>query len=329
MIALCWCAELEENMQSSTNIDGQTEQFDVLLFDRFSNHCLANIVEPLRAANMLTGQQLYIWRFCTLDGGPVVSSSGLKITPDGDVDGKTGDMLIVMPSYGVRELEPAPIARVLSSSARNYRVLTGCDTGSWLLAQAGLLKEYRATIHWDELAGFAESFPEVEVVRERFVIDRNRVTCSGAMAAFDLVLHLVGMSHGPLLAMDVAQLFMTRDGVQASPAFPKARGRLVNRAVDLMQENLEYPLSIPQLARMAGSTQKTLETRIQAALQATPQAVYGRLRLSQARRLVLETNQPVSEIAARCGYENASAMTRAFKSVFRQTPRDLRKDTVT
>lgn len=325
-IAPGWHAELEENMQSSTNIDGQTEQFDVLLFDRFSNHCLANFVEPLRAANMLTGQMLYSWRFCTLDGAPVVSSSGLKITPDGDVVEKGGDMLIVMPSYGVRDLELVPISRALRSAARSYKQLAGCDTGSWLLAQAGLLKEYQATIHWDELASFSETFPDVEVLRERFVIDRNRITCSGAMAAFDLVLHLVGLSHGPLLAMDVAQLFMTRDGEQAGSAFPKLRGRLVNRAVDLMQENLEHPLSIPQLARMAGSTQKTLETRMQAALQATPQAVYGRLRLNQARRLVLETNQPVSEIAARCGYENASAMTRAFKSVFRQTPRELRKN---
>jgi len=298
--------------------------FDILLFDQFSNHCLANTVEPLRAANTLGGGALYDWRFLTQNGGAVQSSSGLQVAPHAALDQARGDVLILMPSYAVRHIPARPLARALHSVAPRYAALAGFDTGSWLLAQAGLLDGYRATIHWDELTAFAERFANVEAVRERFVLDRDRITCSGAMAAFDLICHLIAEDHGPLLAMDVAHLFMSRDATRHTPAFGAKPGRLVNRALALMQDSIETPLSIPALARSIGCTQKTLETRMQAALNATPQAVYRRLRLTHARQLVEGTHLPIAEIAQRCGYENASAMTRAFRTLFAVTPKALR-----
>jgi len=306
-------------MQSS--LKNKPEQIDVLLFEAFSNHCLANTIEPLRAANALSGQTLYNWRVCTLDSAPVRSSSGLHLTPDGAPEG--GDMLVVMPSYGVRALPSRATSRALGAAARNYARLAGFDTGSWLLAQAGLLDRYRATIHWDELASFSETFTEVDTVQERYVIDRDRITCSGAAAAFDLVLSLVAKAHGPLLAMDVAQLFMTPEAATA-PVPHRGHGRIVQRALAIMQDTVEAPISVPAIARHAGCTQKTLETHMKNALKATPQAVYRRLRLSRARQLISATDLPVAEIAGRCGYDNASAMTRAFRATYGQTPRNMR-----
>ncbi|SDD44837.1 GlxA family transcriptional regulator [Ruegeria marina] len=311
-------------MQSSSKIRIPTQTMDFLLFDEFSNHCLANTVEPLRAANTLSRRALYAWRFLTLDGAPVHSSSGLQVSPHDRLDRGRGSMLVVMPSYGFRTYEGWRTLRALTAAAKRYPTLAGLDTGSWLLARAGLLDGHRATIHWEELTSFAEAFPQVHTVRERFVIDGPRITCSGAMAAFDLVLHLVGRDHGQLLALEVAQLFMTRDSAR-SHGTPAAVGqRSVNKAVMLMQDNLERPLTIAEIARRAGCTQKTLEARMLAELDASPQAVYRRLRLNLARKLVTETDQPVSEIAGRCGYENASAMTRAFRAEFGQPPRSLR-----
>lgn len=301
------------------------ERFDIFLFDAFSNHCLANTVEPLRAANALADRALYEWRFWTLDGGPVQSSSGLQVSPHGRFSDASGNTLVVMPSYGVRQIEPRTTSRALFSIAPRYTRLAGFDTGSWLLAQAGLLDGYRATIHWDELTSFAERFPEVGALRERFVIDRDRITCSGAMAAFDLIIHLIAGDHGPMLAMDVAQLFMSRDAVGPQAFQSSAGGKTVNRALALMQQNLEAPLDIPSLARAVGCTQKTLEQRMVAALQATPQAVYRHLRLTRARQLVMDTDLTIAEIAERCGYENASAMTRAFRTLFGHAPSAVRR----
>jgi len=299
-------------------------RFNILLFDGFSNHCLANMVEPLRASNTLSRQPLYDWRFCSVDGAAVHSSSGLAVTPDAALTDQRGDALVVMPSYGFLQLGTPSTLRALLAAAKRHAQVAGLDTGSWLMAQAGLLDGHRATIHWDELSRFEEGFPAVDVVQERYVVDGTRLTCSGAMAAFDLALALIRKDHGPLLSMEVAHLFMSR-GRSDHYALPmQTEDTLVNRALTIMQANLETPLSITVVARKAGCTQKRLEMRVQADLKTTPQALYRRLRLNLARRLTEETEQSIAEIASRSGYENASAMTRAFKAEFGHTPSAFR-----
>ena len=301
-----------------------TEIANVLLFDDFSNHCLANVIEPLRAANMISRRKLYEWRFYSLDGGATTSSSGMQVYPDGAVSDAVGDYLFVMPSYNFRTHSGWATSRALKSSAPRHRVLAGLDTGSWLLADAGLLEGYRATIHWEELVSFEEMFPDVDVVRERYVIDRDRITCSGAMASYELATKLISERHDPFLALEVEQLFMSLgEGGRYHP-YRTPSGRLVQRAVGVMQENIEEPLSIAAVARLVGATQKGLEQGMAVEMKATPQAVYRRLRLAQARKLVLETDLKIAEIAGRCGYDNASAMTRAFREEFGAAPRDMR-----
>ena len=313
-------------MHKWPKIHDALQHVDILLFDQFSNHCLANFVEPLRATNGFVRGQPYRWRFVTVDGAPVQSSSGLQIAPHDTLDNAEGSALILMPSYGIRDLDRPDIIRAVGRAAGRAKVLGGFDTGSWLLGRAGLLDGYAATIHWDVLDGFAEAFPDVDVLRERYVLDRDRITCSGAMAAFDVVAHLIAQAHGPSVAMEMAQLFMSRDaapGVAATPA-----GRTVRRAVAVMQDNVETPLTIPEIAQRAGCTQKMLEQRMRAAMGATPAAVYRRQRLNVALRLVRASDLPVAEIAGRCGYDNASAMTRAFRAAFGVSPRKARQDGV-
>lgn len=315
-------------MQSWAKNSAATQQFGVLLFDGFSTHCLANTIEPLRAANTLSGKTLYVWEFLTLDGKIAESSSGMQVTPHGQLSAAKGDVLAVMPSYGFEGHAGWTTQMALRSAAGRFKALVGLDTGSWLFAEAGLLDGYKATIHWEELTGFAERFPEVDVIRERYVIDRDRITCSGAMAAFDLVLHIIGQDHGQALALEVSQLFMTRDSARSHSGGAGSTSRVVNRALALMQEHLEDPLSITEIARRSGRTQKALEARMRADLGASPQTVYRRFRLNLARKLVTETDLSVAEIALRTGYETPAAMTRAFKGEFEITPRELRKNSL-
>jgi AraC family transcriptional regulator, carnitine catabolism transcriptional activator len=108
------------------------------LFDRFSNHCLANAIEPLRAANTFAGRTLYRWSFLSLDGAQVTSSSGLPVQPDTTLARHPGgDYLFLMPSYGFRDQAGPATARALRSAARRFGALVGMDTGAWLLAAAG------------------------------------------------------------------------------------------------------------------------------------------------------------------------------------------------
>ncbi|WP_171212923.1 GlxA family transcriptional regulator [Ruegeria sp. HKCCA5426] len=311
-------------MQKWIKSPSAPQQFGVLLFDGFSNHCLANTVEPLRAANTIAGQKLYDWNFLSLDRTPVTSSSGLQVAPHQTLQDARGDILFVMPSYGFRAHGGWRTLAGLRASAGRYAKLAGLDTGSWLLALAGLLDGHRATIHWEELNSFTERFPDIDTRRERYIIDRKRITCSGAMAAFDLVLHLVGQDHGQALALEVAQLFMTRNSARSHSGGAGATSGYVNKALALMQENLETPLAITEIARRVGRSHKALSVRMHAELGAGPAQVYRRLRLNLARKLVTETDLTIAEVALRSGYDDPSALTRAFRAEFGVTPRTLR-----
>ena len=307
-------------MPYSKNPSRVPTQISILLFDRFSNHCLANVLEPLRAANDLSSQQVFEWNIVVLGGQRVRSSSGLRLEADAQLADMRGDMLMVMPSYGFLTHANVTSSRALRAAARRFDILAGLDTGSWLLAEAGLLDGYRATIHWDELDRFSERFSDIDVQKEAVIYDRDRITCGGASTAFALAMQMIEKQHGAALRLRVEHLF---SGAYAQR--PVRRGGIAARAVDLMRAHIEEPLPIAQLAQQLGRSQKHLEQQMLARLGAAPQVIYRRIRLERARQLSLDTTISVAEISVRCGYQDASAMTRAFRSEYGTTPQALRR----
>jgi len=307
-------------MPYSKNPSRVPTQISILLFDRFSNHCLANVLEPLRAANDLSSQQVFEWNIVVLGGQRVRSSSGLRLEADAQLADMRGDILMVMPSYGFLTHANVTSSRALRAAARRFDILAGLDTGSWLLAEAGLLDGYRATIHWDELDRFSERFSDIDVQKEAVIYDRDRITCGGASTAFALAMQMIEKQHGAALRLRVEHLF---SGAYAQR--PVRRGGIAARAVDLMRAHIEEPLPIAQLAQQLGRSQKHLEQQMLARLGAAPQVIYRRIRLERARQLSLDTTISVAEISVRCGYQDASAMTRAFRSEYGTTPQALRR----
>ncbi|WP_233491783.1 GlxA family transcriptional regulator [Nioella nitratireducens] len=299
----------------------------VLLFPAFSNHCLANAVEPLRGANTLSRRTLYDWQFLSLDGAGVASSSGLTVQPEARLSNHPGgDYLLVMPSYDFERHATPATKRALRAAAGRFKTVVGLDTGSWLMAAAGLLDGRPATIHWDEMENLAESFPEVEVIEDRFVIDGTRITCGGTTTTFELMLDLIGQHHGALLRLEVAALFMHGEAdPRADPMLRLPGDRLVQAAVSIMRRNIEVPLPIGEVAARLRLSQRGLEAHFAAETGMTPRAVYTALRLRAVQLLVERTSLGMVEIATRCGYTDASAMTRAFRREFGQPPTALRR----
>ncbi len=302
----------------------QIRRVGLLLFPRFSMHCLANAVEPLRAANAVLGRKSYDWQFLTPDGQPVNSSSGLPVTPDAALGHASGDLLALMPSYGARQLATPAMARALRAASGRFPTLVGMDMGTWLLAAADLLTGHHATIHWEEFEAFSEAFPEVRSVKKRLIMDGARWSCGGAMTAFDLVLRMIGQDHGEALRLEVAALFMQGEPDGCADLRPRPRSQLVAAAIALMRDRLEDRLTITELAAVLGTSQRELEALFKRQLGASPRTVYRRIRLVAARRQIEQTRLSVAEIALRCGYADPSAMTRAFAAEFGETPRSLR-----
>ncbi|MEM7241657.1 MAG: GlxA family transcriptional regulator [Pseudomonadota bacterium] len=298
----------------------------VLLFDRFSNHCLANAIEPLRAANDLSGRKLYSWEFSSLSGQVVNSSSGLPVYTTKLREARVGDTLFVLPSYGFEETSNPETRRALQAARGRYKTLVGMDMGAWALAVAGVLDGRRATLHWDELDRFAEQFPEVEVEPARFILEDDLATCAGAATTLELILEMIGRAHGAMLRLDVASLLMHGErGDFKSRAFRPTGDQLVDGAVAVMRRNLEEPLTIAEVAQAVGQSQRQLEELFEQRLSKSPKGVYKSLRLNEAARLAKSSRFSIAEIAIRCGYADPSAMTRAFREQFGISPSDMRK----
>ncbi len=304
-----------------------------LLLPQFSNLCLANAMEPLRAANHFAGTRLYDWSLVSLEGGAVTTSSGMKIATDRAIrDLDAPDMLFVVAGYDYRRLTSQALKSQLRRFARSGCVLAGLDTGSYLLAAAGLLNDHRATIHWQELEAFTEEFLDVEVVPDRYVMDRRRVTAGGATTTLDLMLKIIARDYGEAQALDVAGVLiydqhLTAEAPQTGLAL-RGAGRLTAKLVTsiaLMQETIEEPLPLGELARKVGTSQRELQRLFRTQLQTTPHRYYLHLRLSVARGLLLETAKNLSEIAARSGFSSAATLSHAYVRHFGQAPAVTRR----
>lgn len=297
---------------------------DFLVFDQFSNHCMANCLEPFRAANTLATRELYRWNIVTLSGEPVSSSSDLRLMPDhAFAEAVDADYLFVIASYDFRNHNTLATRRALRGASKRYKTIVGLDAGPWLMAAAGLLDGHSCTVHWDIFDEFAEEFSHLDVEQRRYIWDGNVGTCGGAMVAFDLSVDLIRQLNDTALALDVAAIFMaTREPHMGH--HPLCKIPQVQKAIDMMQTNLEDIITIPKIANRLGTTPKQLHRAFTKDLGQSPQQTYRNLRLSFARHLLHTTNQPIQEVVLRTGYQNQSAFSRAFKTRFGQTPMSYR-----
>ena len=243
-----------------------------VLFDQFSNMCLANCLEPMRAANTLAHQRVFDWIFLTLDGAAVHTSSGLPILPQGRLkDLGFVDYLFVLSSYQHRRHDAANTWKALRKAAGQCRVMIGLDTAPWLMAAAELLEGRRATIHWDVLESFAEKFLNVDSVRQRVVKDGNRITCAGAMASFDLTRQIIQSHLGNSMVLDIDALMLRDDpfpalqNTQSQPA-----GTPLQRALVVMQNNIERPLTLSQITQKIACPPQNPRAPIQSSIGRKP-----------------------------------------------------------
>ncbi len=185
------------------------KRFAVLTFPSFPLMAFSAIVEPLRAANTIASRQLYTWTIVGPDEGVVVASNGIAVTPHfSAVNAPTTDYIVVCSGGDADRLTAK---KPLSWIRRNLRLgahIGSVADGAFYLARAGLLDDYECTLHWQSQPAFIEAFPHIRLVRQIFVIDRNRFTSAGGIGALDMMLELIGSHYGDALSRSVAEWFV-------------------------------------------------------------------------------------------------------------------------
>lgn len=303
----------------------------VLVIPDTNAFSLAACVDPMRAANRRAGRTLFSWTFLSPQGGPVPLTAGFDVDTRPLPDQADFDVLIIVAGFRLEEQTTPDLLARLRRLAPQVRALGGVDGGSWFLARAGLLDGHAATTHWEDLETFAARFPDIDVRRDRYVISGRMLTTGGAAPCLDMMLDLIGSRYGAELALRVAGAFLYEPlhaghvPQQAVPAERIARSDpALARAIALMEENLEQPLSIAAIAARVGLSRRRLEMLFAEHLGKSPGRFFLDLRLDEARRLATDTRLPLQEVALRSGFASQMAFARAFRARFGATASAVR-----
>jgi transcriptional regulator GlxA family with amidase domain len=292
-----------------------------LLIPDFALMSYAAAIEPLRAANRLSGRELYRWCHISVDGAPVQASNGVSIKADHAAgDDFRLDYLLVCAGGNPASFRHQPTFAWLRRMARSGAKLGGVSGGPYLLARAEVLAGYRFTIHWEHAPALMEEFPELDLRRSLFEIDRDRLTSGGGAASLDMMHAVIAAQHGEALALAVSEwLLQTTVREGAGPQRMTLRERLgvthepLLRVIGRMEQSLESPVPRQELARIAGVSVRQVERLFRQHLGCSLGEHYLRLRLDRARDLLRQTSLSVLEAGLACGFGSASHFSRAYR----------------
>ncbi len=311
------------------------------LVPNFSMIAFATAIEPLRIANRMLGYEAYRWRLASAEGTPVTASNGVEVAVNTSLADErrslTGEgrpsMVFVCSGVRVEDFYNKSVNAWLREEFNRGVSVGGLCTGAYILATAGLLSGKRCAIHWENLPGFAEKFPNADVYADLYEVDGNIYTCAGGTAALDMMLNLIGEDHDDNLVNRICEQALT-DRVRN----PHDRQRLPLRArlgvqnskvlsiIELMEANLSEPLSLLEIADYAGLSRRQIERLFRQEMGRSPARYYLEIRLDRARHLLVQSSMPIVEVAVACGFVSASHFSKCYRELYARSPQQERAD---
>lgn len=308
------------------------QRIGFFLPDTFAMLPFIAALEPLRAANRYSGENLYSWHIYGETADSALCNNGMEMRVEGALQDASGlkRILLAGPHDPYRNQMKETIPH-LKRLAQQGTLLGAFDTGSFLLARANLIRNNRCTVHWENIPGFREEFPNLDVSMELFEIDGNLFTCAGGASALDMMLTIIQQDHGNELARKVAELFIhnsIRGGNEPQRMDVLHRHGIYHKgmvdAIELMEANIEQPLTTQELAECVGISKRQLERLFRAHLETTPTHYYQSLRLKESKRLLEQTTLSIVEVAVACGFLSAGHFSKRFRLQYDATPREAR-----
>ncbi len=314
--------------------DTKNQRIGFLLVRNFALMSYASAVEPLRAANLIAGIDLYGVLTFSMDGQPVTSSSGLAVNcTDLAMLGETCHTIFVCAGGGPQDWASVEsMYPVLRRLARKGVRIGGISSGAYVLAAAGLLDNRDFTIHWEHAEVLREAFPHLSPRQARYVFDGDRVTCAGGVAPLDMMHTMIAERMGSHFARRVSDWYLHT--AVAEPGAPQ-RGSAPERfgthhpalltVLEKMEAAIEQPLGRVEMAKLAGVSVRHLDRLFSENLEFGFLETYRHIRLNDARRLLEQSPLSIGEIAFATGFSSAGHFSKAFKERFGATPNFIRR----
>ncbi len=315
-----------------------TRHIGFLIFPGFPMACLTSAIEPMRAANEIADETAFSWSLISEDGTPVTASANVVFQPDKAL-GTDLDLDIMFLLSGPHDsyTSPQKSKGTLRHLARHGCAIGAVSGGIFPLAASGLMQDRLTSVHWVYKSAFLSKYPDLHTSDDVIVMDRGRMTASGASAMFDLMLHLIKERLGAAIMTEVACWFqhplVRSEGVSQSipalksDALTKDTPPPVAKAIALFSQNLEEPLTIAQVAEQVAVSPRQLERVFQQAVQQSPLQYYRGLRMQAARQRVIYSSESLTEIAHSVGYASSSTMARHYRAAYGVLPQEERRQT--
>jgi transcriptional regulator GlxA family with amidase domain len=296
--------------------------FQVMCFSAFS---------VFEVANNKAGKTIYDLHVLSEKGGPIASSFGMEISTE---PAGTRDFDTILIGVGMDiPLAPPGIISYLKEASRTTRRLASICLGSFVLGEAGLLQQRRATTHWRFADEFQRRFPETRVEIDRiFVADGPVWTSAGMSAGMDLTLSLVESDHGRELAKRTAQglvIHHRRAGGQSQHSALlelDAKSDRVQTALAYAKRNLRSALSTEELAGVACLSPRQFTRVFREETGVSPGRAIEALRIEAARLLLEQSRLSMDEIAVETGFGARERMRRAFVRTYGEAPQAIRSE---
>ena len=309
-----------------------TQRIALCLCPGFPLYSVAAALDVMRHANRFATTEFYRWTFLREDDQAVTDSNGISLSPGSNIaNAGPSDLAFIVAGFDASQIGQPKLCAWLSKQARAGRIVGGISNGAFLLAATGLLNQYSATTHWEDFESFCLLFPEVRARYQRFVIDRNRISCAGGSATLDLFIELARQDLGNEIALKISRQMLLQE---QSIVLPGATNRVperrhsppVQRALSLIEAGVGQSITVNELASRIGISRRELLRLFRKEMNNTPSRVLGQRRLDRARSLILNTSLPMAMIAESVGFSSQSHLTSSYHVEFGITPAQQRRE---
>jgi transcriptional regulator GlxA family with amidase domain len=323
-------------------------QIRIWVYDGILASGVAGTLDVFTAANSVSAEvngnrgkaPLLQWRIESLDGKPVETASGQVVQVDGPLNARSTADAIVVPGPFIANIEHffdrpdllEPLFAALRRQHARGALLASYCTGSFVLAEAGLLDGGVATTHWAKAKAFAKRYPEVDLRVSEILTEQNRILCSGAITtSLNLALRIVEKLAGSKVAAATARMMLidtnrvSQSSYASMPDGPQHSDALVARAERWMEKSLQQGFSLAGLARHLAVSERTLNRRFKLATGNAPLQYLQTLRVDVAKRLLENKGLHVDAVSERVGYGDLSTFRRLFKRETGLSPREYQR----
>ena len=302
-----------------------------ILQKHFSMMAFTAAVDAVVTANLVNTSPLFSYETLALDSSPVISDLGIEIAADSIINDTTSHknlpkILIICGGFRCSTDAHPTLNKLLKEAAKQNVIMGGIWNGAIALAHAGLLDKLSCAVHPDNHAFMRERFPHVTTSNQVFVRDNNRLSCAGPISALEMMLYLIGEIHGKAIIRAIREILSCDQVSESSdirlnqviddPCLPEK----LREVMSLMAANIEEPISAEGLSELVGISRRQTERLFQHNLETSPSRYYLELRITHARRLLLQTNDSITNIALASGFVSTSHFSNCYKDYFGVSP---------